>query len=267
LRDAASKKILLEVALLKAIEARKAISLDAVLKRLQDLRSEKGSDVVSLPAPTAAPVSAPKPFQAQASAPTAPAVSSVAPKAAPAPAATVAPAAVETLSEPAAAASNLDELWARLLELVGRASPFTRSYLLEAHPVSFVKNIFTIGFAQEFEEHIGLVDNSKNHALLQTKLSELGHPRAQIKFIKAEPSAEWKAATAVSVPAEEPAPAPAASQTKSAPTAPPKAATPAPAPAKEKPASISFSKDDFKNDPLIQKALEIFKGTIVEVRA
>ncbi|MCX6894459.1 MAG: hypothetical protein NTZ16_02930, partial [Verrucomicrobia bacterium] len=30
---------------------------------------------------------------------------------------------------------------------------------------------------------------------------------------------------------------------------------------------VAFSKDDFKNDPLIQKALEIFKGTIVEVRS
>ena len=28
-----------------------------------------------------------------------------------------------------------------------------------------------------------------------------------------------------------------------------------------------LSKEDFKNDPLIKKALEIFKGTIVEVRA
>jgi hypothetical protein len=37
--------------------------------------------------------------------------------------------------------------------------------------------------------------------------------------------------------------------------------------AKEKPASVAFNKNDFKNDPLIQKALEIFKGQIVEVRA
>jgi len=271
LRDAASKKILLEVALLKAIEARKAISLDAVLKRLQDLRAGKGSDVVSLPTPAAAPLPAAKPIQAQSPAPAPSSISSAPAKAAPAaaPIAPAAPAPSETLSAPIAAASNLDELWARLLELVGRASPFTRSYLLEAHPVSFVKNVFTIGFAQEFEEHIGLVDNSKNHTLLQTKLSELGHPNAQIKFIKAEPSAERKSAAAVSAPAEEPARAPVALQSKPAPTAPPKAApaAPAPAPSKDKPASISFSKDDFKNDPLIQKALEIFKGTIVEVRA
>ena len=32
-------------------------------------------------------------------------------------------------------------------------------------------------------------------------------------------------------------------------------------------AAQQFSKEDFKNDPLIKKALEIFKGTIVEVRA
>jgi hypothetical protein len=37
--------------------------------------------------------------------------------------------------------------------------------------------------------------------------------------------------------------------------------------AKEKPVPVPFNKADFKNDPLIQKALEIFKGQIVEVRA
>src|SRR5271156_6737368 len=40
LRDAASKKIFLEVALLKAIEARSAISLDLVLKQLNQLRGD-----------------------------------------------------------------------------------------------------------------------------------------------------------------------------------------------------------------------------------
>src|SRR6266576_1650291 len=40
LRDAASKKILLEVTLLKAIEARSAVSLDFVLKQLHQLRGE-----------------------------------------------------------------------------------------------------------------------------------------------------------------------------------------------------------------------------------
>jgi DNA polymerase-3 subunit gamma/tau len=148
----------------------------------------------------------------------------------------------------------LAELWVGLIEAVGRASPFTRTYLLEAHPVSFQKNVFTIGFDPEFEDHLGLVDNARNHDLLQTKLLELGHPNVQIKFIKADAPASPAAPPAQ--PATVPAPAPAARA----------AAAPAP-PAKQKLASVPFSKDDFKNDPLIQKALEIFKGQIVEVRA
>ena len=35
---------------------------------------------------------------------------------------------------------------------------------------------------------------------------------------------------------------------------------------KEKPAAVPTSQEDFKNDPLIQKALEIFKGQLVNVR-
>jgi DNA polymerase-3 subunit gamma/tau len=139
---------------------------------------------------------------------------------------------------------------------VGRASPFARTYLLEAHPVSFAKNIFTIGFDPEFEDHIGLVDNARNHTLLQTKLGELGHANAQIKFVKAERPADWAGQPAETAPEPE-APPPATAKTKAAPAA---------GQTKERPAPAKFNKDDFKNDPLIQKALEIFKGQIVEVR-
>ena len=51
LRDAASKKILLEVALLKAIEARNAVSLDSVLKQLNQLRGGQSGTGVAAPAP------------------------------------------------------------------------------------------------------------------------------------------------------------------------------------------------------------------------
>jgi DNA polymerase-3 subunit gamma/tau len=140
-------------------------------------------------------------------------------------------------------------------------SLFTRSYLLEAHPVSFANNLFTIGFDPQFEDHIALVDNSKNHSLLQTSFLELGLPGVQIKFVKAEAPARPKADIAAANPAP-------ASQPKSSPAAQPaRAATPAPTPAKEKPAPVAFNKEEFKNDPLIQKALEVFKGQIVEVRA
>lgn len=253
LRDAASKKILLEVTLLRAIEARNAMPIDAVLKQLNQLRSSQSgaaapAAAVPVTAPTAPRITPPP-------APTAPAAVR---EAIPAPV-TAKPAA------PSAApvgAGNLPELWSRLVEAVGKVSAFTRSYLLDAHPVSFEKNVFTIGFDPEFEDKIGLVDNSRNHTLLATKLAEFGHANAMIKFVKAEAPVGWQRPTPA--PAT-PAPA-AAPKTATAPAT--KTAETANAPATEKKAApVPFNKDEFKNDPLIKKALEVFKGTIVEVRA
>ena len=260
LRDAASKKILLEVTMLRAIEARNALSLDAVLKQLNQLRSEAGVSSGT----GVSPVQSPRP--APAATPQAPAFAlhdAAAPLAAPKPATSAAPsvAAPAPVHTAPVAAGDLPDLWSRLVEAVGRASSFTRSYLLNAHPVSFEKKVFVIGFDPEFADHLGLVDNSRNHTLLATKLAELGHAHALIKFIKAETPVGW------SQPVTAPTPAPVAA--KIAPTvAAPKSAEAAPAPAGEKKsAPVAFNKDEFKNDPLIKKALEIFKGTIVEVRA
>jgi len=253
LRDASSKKILLEVTLLKAIEARNAVSIDAVLKRLQDLRGGESSASASATqrrAPIAAtPAEAPSPAKREVA-------ENSQQRTEPAPAA---PAPLVLAETPAS--NDLETLWARLVESVGRASPFTRSYLLEAHPVSLAKNVLTIGFDPEFEDHIALVDNARNHTLLQTKLAELGHANTQLKFIKAEP-----APGRVAILVETPQPAAAVESKAPVKSASKPTAAPAP-PAKEKVAPVPFNKDDFKNDPLIQKALEIFKGQIVEVRA
>src|SRR5208283_3026971 len=170
LRDTASKKILLEVAMLKAIEACNAISLDSVLKQLNQLRgSQSGAGVppasvagnASTTTPAIRPAAKAHTAHQEAAAPVMPA-------------------------EAAAIFTDLAGLWAKLVEAVGRVSPFTRSYLVDAQPVSFEKNVLTIGFDPEFENHLGLMDNARNHTLLQTKLAELGHANAQIKFIKVE---------------------------------------------------------------------------------
>jgi DNA polymerase-3 subunit gamma/tau len=248
LRDVSSKKILLEVAILNAIDARRAISLDSVLRQLAELRGP-----ASIPAAESAPPATPAPKKARAE------MSAREPDAVSSPLGMPVAVFREETAPPqvVAPACDLQEIWAKLLEAVGRASPFTRSYLLEAHPVQFAKNVLTIGFDPEFEDHISLVDNARNHTLLQTKLAELGHPGAQIKFVKSETPTPR---VALPVAAPDPAPkAQAAVIAKPAPALPP--------PAKERLAPVSFSKDDFKNDPLIQRALELFKGQIVEVRA
>jgi DNA polymerase-3 subunit gamma/tau len=258
LRDTTSKKILIEVALLRAIEARSALSLDTVLKQLEQLRaqSERGQGV-SLPTPAPVPAPGPRPFRAETAAATPQAVARYPSAPAPEPPPMLSDAGVQAGAQNApparAPAGDLGPLWASLLEAVGRASPFTRTYLAEAHPVSLNKNLFTIGFDPEFEGHMGLADTARTHSLLQTKLAELGHPNAQFKFIRAE-APERPAALNL-----QPQAAPALQK----PAAPSAAAV---APAKEKSAPVPLSQEDFKNDPLIRKALEIFKGQIAETR-
>jgi DNA polymerase-3 subunit gamma/tau len=255
LRDAASKKILVEVALLKAIEARNAVNLDTVLKALQNLRDGQVGEVASLPAPAAAQAPSPRPFRA---APRAPEPASTHPAHPAHPVAASAEtgaqhgAALPTPSSPI----GKDALWAALADAVVRAKPLIGAYLANAYAISLSKNTLAVGFDAEFEDQMGLVDQ----ALLEAKLLELGHPNIHIKFIKAAAPARATAAPPTQPAPTSPNPAPAAKVSAPNPN-------PVAAPAKEKPVPVPFNKDDFKNDPLIKKALEIFKGQIVEVRA
>jgi DNA polymerase-3 subunit gamma/tau len=243
LRDAASKKIFLEVALLKAIEARGAVSIDSVLKQLNQLRggqSSAGFPPASVPEKTSASATAnksPIKVHQEIAAPVA-------------------------LHESQLFTADLSELWTKLVESVGRVSPFTRSYLVDANPVSFEKNILVIGFDPEFQDHLGLVDNARNHTLLQTKLAELGRANCQIKFIKAEAPVNRPEIPKI-VSREEREGGEGKSPSQPSPASRPSRDVSS---TKEK-ASVPFNKEAFKNDPLIQKALEIFKGQIVEVRA
>jgi hypothetical protein len=153
---------------------------------------------------------------------------------------------------------DLEGLWVRLLEEVGRASPFTRSYLLEAHPVSWDGRTFTVGFDPEFAEHLELVDNARNRTLLQSKLKELGGGDAQIRFVQADaptgPQPTAHSEPSVSTAASAPPAKVASVKPRSN-----KPARTAGAPARP------TDPEEFKNDPLIRKALDVFKGQIVEV--
>src|SRR3989440_288287 len=255
LRDATSKKILVEVALLTAIEARGAASIESVLKQLQQRRDDNGCEIVAIPAPAQSPAAPPDgPPSVRGASRSAPATQ---------PSAAVVSvetrlAAAPTVAAFAAVDPDLEQLWRQVVDAVGRVSPFTRRYLLEAHPVSFTRNVLSIGFDSEFADHLELVDNAKNRTLIQTKLSELGFSEAQVKFVKAEAPANH---ARTPQPAVESAARPASIARKAA------EGTAAPAAGKLKPEPVPFNQDDFKNDPLIQKALEIFKGQIVEVRA
>jgi DNA polymerase-3 subunit gamma/tau len=253
LRDATSKKILLEVTLLRAIEARNAVPIDSVLKQLNQLRGHAIPSAVAPPAAPAQPARIAPPVPA--AAPKRQETTAASPIKQPAPAAPI---------STAATSGSLAELWRNLLDAVSKASPFVYSYLTNAHPISFEKDIFVIGFDPEFEDQISLVDHSRNHALLTTKLAELGRHNAMIKFVKAEAPVGWERPSATPVANSTP---PSAAKPASVAKATETAETGAAPAAEKKTAPVAFNKEEFKNDPLIKKALDIFKGTIVEVRA
>jgi len=263
LGDAVSKKIALEVALLKTIQARSALSLDAVLQRLNQLRQESAAQDDPAPvgrAETAAPprsdVASPAPESIAA-----PAASRAFALSANEDAPSASASADDDVARPAAVGDDLETLWNRLLDAVGRVSPFTRSYLLKAFPASFERGVLVIGFDPEFADYLPLVDNARNQALLQTKLREMGLAEAQVRFAKlsAPPPQTRKSSPAA------PDPALAAPSESPATLAAPKASSAQPEARETKPARRNPS--EFKDDPLIKQAIEIFRGQIVEVRS
>ena len=149
--------------------------------------------------------------------------------------------------------TSFGRIW---LKRCGRASPFTHTYFLEAHPVSLTKNVLTIGFDPEFADHLRWWTTAKPH-IAADQARGTGPSQAQVKFIKAEAPANASKSSRLSASTAAPRHLRRPSQAAAAAAEPPK----------QKKAPASFDKDDFKNDPLIQKALEVFKGQIVEVRA
>jgi hypothetical protein len=126
------------------------------------------------------------------------------------------------------------------VEHLGKVVPMAKTYLIGTRPLGLQGNVLVVGFDPEFADHKDLADRPRNIEVLLAKLKEKLRTDVTLKFQVAETAAPSPRTTA---------------------TAPAKPAVPGKTvePAKK-------DLDDFKNDPLIKKALEIFKGTIVEVR-
>jgi DNA polymerase-3 subunit gamma/tau len=241
-RDSASKRIFLEVTLLKAIQAREASSLDAVLKQLRALREGAG--------PAAAPAirasAAPAPLTP---APPAPAPASVVAPPTVAPPPSPAPPAAAPTAAPLPALSggeSAEGIWTSLVAAFA-GEPLFRAQLSSGQPQSLVGRKLAIGFP---EDDFELLNTSRTTALLAAKLSELGVGDVVVKLVplkSAAPALELSR--------------PAAAAPRPAPVAKPPEAKPA------KPAPLQLNKEEFANDPAIKAALEIFKATLIEVRA
>jgi hypothetical protein len=242
-REATSKRIFLEVTLLKAIQAREATSLDAVLKQLKALRDAVPQQSIAGVSPalsSPAQVSLEKSIASHLAPP--PVALSV-PREMPAPIAaptvSAPPAALVPLVAPGDKEGLLTALLARL--------PFSqRTMLSDGQAIALTDKIFTIGVTAD---HFNFLDPKRDEPILTAKLSELGVGDVSVKLVPLAASAPADAAP------------------KSVAVARPTTATKPVEPKPAKAAPVQLNKDEFMNDPLIKQAVEIFKATLVEVRA
>lgn len=287
-RDAPSRRIFLEVTLLKAIQARRAVTLDFVLRQLKTLRDQEGiGEVLKVPAlvpasastaftgvppsfstQKAAPVPEPQAVQAVAApaeptpgpppvvaASPAPELISIAPPVAARP---VAPATVAAASaspssvprpEPIVEATQVPaasaDVWRALLE-GARGEPMLRAHLVGGSVVSYVGGVLTVAVP---EAHLDWLSTPARMAKVCDLAKAAGAAIATVRWIAG---------------AEPPSPIPEVVPAASAPAGPPLAAKPALKPVKVAPVRLNL--DDFKNDPLIRAALEVFRAQLVEVR-
>lgn len=297
LPSAASKKILIEVALLRCIEAKSSVSIDSVLEKLSQLKergNSGGTEVARIssaasaltptnPPPRAAvqPSCATKAASEQSaravegeqSTPAGDQVKAAAMNTAVAEASATVPAPAQTQSTapaplfPAGCAElpAIESLWADLLESVGKVKRTQRSTLEHAHPMGLTGQTFTIGFAPDAQGSMDLVDQK----LVEAKLGELVRPGLRLKCVKlteVPAPAQQRAQAEAAVPA----PVKPAQEQPAAPAPPPPGAKLATAKAEPQavktPPAVRLTKEDFLNDPLIRSALEMFKGQIVEIK-
>ena len=241
LRNATSKKILVEVHLMKAIDAAQAMGLNEVLDQLQKLKNESGSGGTAVA--TSKPAPAPPKNQesvAQQSAPeTKPepvAVPQLKEEPDPVPAATP-----DSVPAPA---TDLKALWVGMIESLGM---FSRAYFQEAFLQSVENGVATIGFPETFAPQMELANTKDINQTLIESLGKAGHAVERVQHVVAERPADW---------------APLNLQTGSG--TPDDAADGASDISKPPKGPIDI--EEFKNDPLIKQALEVFKGQIVDVR-
>jgi len=263
LADAVSRQVVLEVALLRAVEARQAVSLEYVLEELRSLRD--ASETGESPSGSAGPRPAAEAATLRETSRPAPAHADSVASGPSSASGTAAESPAEPHAEKASAPQTDEALWQRLLESVGQASPFLRGILDHAHLVRREDHRVVIGFPREWEGQRDLADAPQFRQILETKLRELGVPAAQVAFVVADPPAGKPA----SAPPTSPSPT-AASSGGSAPAEagsaqPRRRGSAARKDSEQSPAPpLKLDPEAFKDDPLIRQALEMFKARIVK---
>ena len=228
LRGASSKKILVEVSLMKAIDASRSMSLNDVLDKLQEIHNE-GGGIASEEAVSMSRKSSGKQKTSEVK------LDRAADKF------LEEGESSETKSEPPVA-SDLKLLWPDIMDSLG---VFSRAYFQEAYLQSIEGGVAKIGFPEGFAPQMELADTKETNKVLITALGKRGQSVRAVNYVIADRPAGWSPLemSEANIDGE-------GGEDK----------------VSSKPPEGPIDMEEFKKDPLIKKALEVFKGQIVDVR-
>lgn len=250
MRWASDKKLQLDVAAIKGVHLLQQVSLDDVISTLSSLAS--GTPLTASaprPAPTPAlpverkapePVAAPKPSPAP--------VAAAAPQPAVPPPAPVAPRVAATQSD--AVSVDASVAWQQVAD--GFQSSFVYRWLSAGVFGDIRGNTVRILLPLSCQKELESIVGEKGRRESEARLSEQLGRKIQLVLELSDSVAEVIGEEEESFPEPEP-------PIQVAP--PPRASEPQPAPPSPSSAPAN-TMEDFKNDPLIKKALEIFRGEI-----
>ena len=231
---APNKKLHFEVAVIKAIQTLEQVTLNEVIENLSALRD---GTAPAAPKARSKPVEPPKPINVTKPAASPPAAKPQPPPAKQEPKAT-APEQPARAEEALSDTTDPDALWAKAVEQIRERRPLIRGWIDSARPLGTEGRFFQLGFPPEQKAAMESLSMPRNRDFLQAVLKEISGRDWDLKFTVKE-----------GLVAEPPPDADPPQRTNGSAAA-------------QKPADTAA---DFKDDPLIRQALEIFKGEIKPV--
>ena len=258
LREASAKRIAVEVGLIKAAESLASKSIDEVIRTLKDLKKQSA---VSTQTPdqrqTAPPIQAKSQQLPPSPNPNTPPPESKRAPQSPAPAPTQAPRPEADVQKTVSTSDiNLPSLWNQLLQKVGKENPFLHSYLADGHPLGIEGQVITVGYPLSQLDQMEMVDNKKNHQAIETLLETLGYPGLKLRLIKSD---QLQPLEKSPVPIETSERSSQNENHSHQQNSSEEQSNGAP--------KVPIDPEEFLNDPLIKKALEVFKGRMLKVES
>ncbi len=235
MKFALSRRTLMETALIRCARAATVVSLEQILRKVNELLVEGGGGA-SAPAQGRTVAAAPTAYEVTRSEP---AVRE----------ATAAPPALtdEELS------AQLAAKWPRICERTGKMAVMVRASLPDARPVSVSGGEVTIALDPEFESEMDNLKAARNRRALEKVIGDELKPGLRVAFVLAAPDA---AGGVPASPPSAPGESTAASDAEQLP-----AADGGKTPSKP-PVDVAIWRDD----PAVKKAMDLFKGDIIDVR-